>query len=92
MLLAGSPRSWTLLKNVGDGPFTSVWLCDWHSLLPPKTPLSAMQRSSRIRPEWAGRRLVAVKRVKRRFEGGWDEARKHKEIEVRPLFSHNSSI
>ncbi|CAE6390314.1 unnamed protein product [Rhizoctonia solani] len=65
-----SVRSWTTLKLVGDGSFASVWLCDWHSPLPPNTPLSLMQRGPNVRPEWAGRRLVALKRSKRQW-GGW---------------------
>ncbi|EUC53713.1 Serine/Threonine kinase catalytic domain protein [Rhizoctonia solani AG-3 Rhs1AP] len=76
-----SPRSWTTLKNVGDGSFGSVWLCDWHSPLPPNTPLSPMQCGPKVRPEWVGRRLVALKRMKRQWEGGWDECRTLKEIE-----------
>lgn len=42
-----------------------------------------MQCSSRARPEWAGRRLVALKRMKRLWPGGWDECRTLREIEVR---------
>lgn len=29
-----------------------------------------------------GKRLVAVKRMKKRWEGGWDECKKLKELEV----------
>ncbi|KAF8078629.1 Pkinase-domain-containing protein [Lyophyllum atratum] len=32
-------------------------------------------------PEWVGKRLVAVKRMKKRWEGGWDECQKLKELE-----------
>jgi hypothetical protein len=35
------------------------------------------------RPEYANMRLVAVKRMKKKWEGGWDECRKLKELEVR---------
>ncbi|KAG8678850.1 hypothetical protein FRC09_019475 [Ceratobasidium sp. 395] len=77
-----SQRSWTTLKNVGDGSFGTVWLCDWHSPLPPGTPLSPMQCSPRVRPDWVGKRLVALKRMKRQWEGGWDECRTLKEIEA----------
>ena len=44
--------------------------------------MAAMQSVAGTRPEYANRRLVAVKRMKKRWEGGWDECRKLKEIEV----------
>lgn len=81
--LPGSERSYTPIKVVGDGSFGTVWLADWHSALPPNTPLSPMQCGAGARPEWAGKRLVALKRMKKRWEGGWDECRKLKELEVR---------
>ncbi|GLB36144.1 putative serine/Threonine protein kinases, catalytic domain [Lyophyllum shimeji] len=40
-----------------------------------------MQCGAGARPEWAGKRLVAVKRMKKRWEGGWDECQKLKELE-----------
>jgi hypothetical protein len=42
-----------------------------------------MQCGAGARPEWAGKRLVAVKRMKRVWERGWEEAGKLKELEVR---------
>ena len=57
-------------------------MCDWHGTLPPNTPLSAMQCGPGARPEYANKRLVAVKRMKKRWEGGWDECKKLKELEV----------
>ncbi|CAE6506997.1 unnamed protein product [Rhizoctonia solani] len=88
-----TPRSWTTLKNVGDGSFGSVWLCDWHSPLPPNTPLSPMQCGPKVRPEWVGRRLVALKRMKRQWEGGWDECKTLKEIEsLRSIPMHPNII
>jgi len=82
--LTGSPRSYTPIKTLGDGSFGTVLLCDWHGTLPPCTPLSPMQCGGGARPEWAGKRLVAVKRMKKKWEGGWDECKKLKELEVRP--------
>ncbi|KAF8679473.1 Protein tyrosine kinase [Rhizoctonia solani] len=88
-----SHRSWTTLKNVGDGSFGSVWLCDWHSPLPPNTPLSPMQRGPKVRPEWVGRRLVALKCMKRQWKGGWDECKTLKEIEsLRSMPMHPNII
>ncbi|KAJ4486119.1 hypothetical protein J3R30DRAFT_3697572 [Lentinula aciculospora] len=78
---SSSTRSYTPLKVLGDGSFGTVWLCDWHGTLPPNTPLSPMQCGAGARPEWVGKRLVAVKRMKKRWEGGWDECRKLKELE-----------
>lgn len=77
-----STRSYTPLKIVGDGSFGTVWLCDWHGLLPPNTPLSPMQCGAGARPEWAGKRLVAVKRMKKRWDGGWEECRRLRELEA----------
>ncbi|KAF7339477.1 hypothetical protein MSAN_02162000 [Mycena sanguinolenta] len=34
------------------------------------------------KPEWAGKRLVAVKRMRKKWEGGWDECKKLKELEA----------
>jgi meiosis induction protein kinase IME2/SME1 len=76
--LTGCTRSYTLVKVLGDGSFGTVLLCDWHGMLPPNTPLSPMQ--SDARPDWAGMRLVAVKRIKKKWEGGWDECQKLKEV------------
>ncbi|TFK41165.1 kinase-like domain-containing protein [Crucibulum laeve] len=78
---SSSPRSYTLLKVLGDGSFGTVWLCDWHGTLPPNTPLSPMQCGAGARPDWVGKRLVAVKRMKKKWEGGWDECQKLKELE-----------
>ncbi|TFK77106.1 Pkinase-domain-containing protein [Pluteus cervinus] len=75
-----SSRSFTILKTLGDGSFGTVWLCDWHGSLPPNTPPAAMQ-SGTCRPEWVGKRLVALKRMKKLWEGGWDECQKLKELE-----------
>ncbi|PCH33654.1 protein kinase, partial [Wolfiporia cocos MD-104 SS10] len=76
-----SVRRYTPLKIVGDGSFGTVTLCDWHGPLPPNTPLPAMQRSAGARQEYAGKRLVAIKRMKKPWEGGWDECKKLKELE-----------
>ncbi|KAJ7706191.1 kinase-like domain-containing protein [Mycena rosella] len=76
-----STRSYTELKSLGDGSFGTVWLCDWHGTLPPNTPLSPMQCGAGAKPEWAGKRLVAVKRMRKKWEGGWDECRRLKELE-----------
>lgn len=77
-----SERSYTPVKGVGDGSFGTVWLCDWHTPLPPSVTLAPMQQGAGAKPEWQGKRLVAIKRMKQRWEGGWDEARRHPELEV----------
>lgn len=77
-----SPRSYTAVKLVGDGSFGTVWLCDWTSPLAPETKLSAMQCGAGARPEWVGKRLVAVKRMKRVWEGGWQQASQLGELVV----------
>jgi hypothetical protein len=42
-----------------------------------------MQLGPGARPEFANKRLVAVKKMKKRFEGGWAECEKLKELKVR---------
>ena len=42
-----------------------------------------MQCGAGAKREYAGKRLVAVKRMKKKWEGGWDECKKLKELEVR---------
>jgi hypothetical protein len=49
--------------------------------------MSTMQAVVGARPEYANMRLVAVKRMKKKWEGGWDECRKLNELEVRPSSS-----
>lgn len=86
----GSTRSYTPLKVLGNGSFGTVTLCDWHGTLPPGTPLSPMQCGQSARPQYAGMRLVAVKRMRRRWEGGWDECQRLKELEVRrSIYPHD---
>ncbi|KAF8875839.1 protein kinase [Infundibulicybe gibba] len=90
---SSSTRSYTCIKTLGDGSFGTVWLCDWHSALPPNTPLPPMQCGAGARPEWTGKRLVAVKRMKEKREGGWDECQKLKELEaLRAIPSHPNII
>ncbi|KAH9937710.1 kinase-like domain-containing protein [Fomitopsis serialis] len=87
-----STRSYTPLKVVGDGSFGTVWLCDWHGTLPPNTPLSAMQCGAGAKREYAGKRLVAVKRMKKKWEGGWDECKKLKELESLRAITYHPNI
>lgn len=77
-------RSYSAIKLVGDGSFGTVWLCDWSSPVPPSTTLSAMQCGAGARAEWVGKRLVAVKRMKRVWKGGWEEASRLGELVVGP--------
>ncbi|KAJ8522576.1 hypothetical protein ONZ45_g875 [Pleurotus djamor] len=48
-------------------------------LTPPSRSWETCGRGAR--PEWAGKRLVAVKRMKKQWDGGWDECQKLKELE-----------
>ncbi|KAI0031162.1 kinase-like domain-containing protein [Vararia minispora EC-137] len=88
-----SKRSFTPIKAVGDGSFGTVWLCDWHGPLPPNTPLPAMQTGAGARPEYVNKTLVAVKRMKKKWENGWDECKRLKEIEaLRAIPMHQNII
>ncbi|SCV68827.1 BQ2448_948 [Microbotryum intermedium] len=72
------PRSYTIIKEVGDGSFGTVWLADWHSEL--QLPPGTLPPGPSSRPEYKGKRLVAIKRMKKAFEGGWAECTKLKEL------------
>lgn len=78
-------RNYTVLREIGDGSFGTVWLADWHShlTLPPGTLPPAPSK----RKEYLGKKLVAVKKMKKAFEGGWEECMNLKELRVRPLSS-----
>jgi hypothetical protein len=45
-----------------------------------------MQCGPITKPYWAGKRLVAVKRMRKKWAGGWDECKKLKELEVSFIF------
>ncbi|KAI8456762.1 kinase-like domain-containing protein [Phakopsora pachyrhizi] len=71
-------RNYTVLKEVGDGSFGTVCLADWHS--PLTLPPGTTPPGPSSRPEYKGKKLVAIKRMKKPFEGGWDECMKLKEL------------
>lgn len=79
---AGLQRSFTVIKNIGEGSFGSVFLCDWHGELPYEVPPSTTNINGVARPEWTGMHLVAVKKLKRRLQHGWDECQYLKEFKV----------
>jgi len=72
------PRDFTVIKDVGDGSFGTVCLADWKSPLPSGTMLSPMQHPT-TRPEYIGKRLVAIKKMKKPFPN-WQECLKLKEL------------
>ncbi|BGO96832.1 Cdk-related kinase 1 [Rhodotorula toruloides ATCC 204091] len=86
-----APRHWTVLKEVGDGSFGTVWLADWHS--PLNLPPGTQPPGPSSRPEYKGKQLVAIKRMKKAFEGGWDECLKLKELKsLRQIPMHPNII
>jgi len=84
-----APRNWTVLKEVGDGSFGTVWLADWHSAL--NVPPGTQPPGPSSRPEYKGKQLVAIKRMKKAFDGGWDECMKLKELKVAISIAHVSA-
>lgn len=95
-------RSYTILKEVGDGSFGTVWLADWHSTLScvhvahvkhwrlersRSLPAGTLPPGPSSRPEYAGKNLVAIKRMKKAFNGGWEECMRLKELKVRAAVS-----
>ncbi|KAG9028665.1 hypothetical protein FRB95_006257 [Tulasnella sp. JGI-2019a] len=100
-----SVRSYTPLKNVGDGSFGTVVLADWHSPLPPGVAISPMQlniKSSASSPNGSSsspdspappQRLVAIKRMKKRWSQGWSECAKLQELKsLRDIAPHPNII
>nr|UOP57118.1 putative cdk-related kinase 1 [Thecaphora frezii] len=77
-LMREGPRDFTVVKELGDGSFGTVCLADWKSPLPSGTMLSPMQHPT-TRPEYIGKRLVAIKRMKKPFVN-WQECMKLKEL------------
>lgn len=77
-LMREGPRDFTVIKDVGDGSFGTVCLADWKSPLPSGTMLSPMQHPT-TRPEYIGKRLVAIKKMKKPFPS-WQECMKLKEL------------
>jgi hypothetical protein len=75
-----APRSYTILKEVGDGSFGTVSLADWHS--PLNLPKGTLPPGPSSRAEYRGKQLVAIKRMKKPFQGGWEECIKLKELKV----------
>ncbi|OAV89440.1 CMGC/RCK/MAK protein kinase [Puccinia triticina 1-1 BBBD Race 1] len=84
-------RDYTILKEVGDGSFGTVWLADWHS--PLTLPPGTQPPGPSSRPEYKGKQLVAVKKMKKTFDGGWDECMKLKELKsLRTIPMHPFTI
>ncbi|KAG8907557.1 hypothetical protein FRB99_003716 [Tulasnella sp. 403] len=89
-----SVRSYTPLKNVGDGSFGTVVLADWHSPLPPGVSISPMQLNIKVSSSpSAPRRMVAIKRMKKKWQNGWAECKQLKELEsLRRIHPHPNII
>ncbi|KAA1110281.1 hypothetical protein PGT21_016749 [Puccinia graminis f. sp. tritici] len=84
-------RDYTILKEVGDGSFGTVWLADWHS--PLTLPPGTQPPGPSSRPEYKGKQLVAVKKMKKTFDGGWEECMKLKELKsLRTIPMHPFTI
>mgnify|MGYP002717519432 FL=1 len=60
-------RQYVPIKKSGTGSFGSVFVADWQSPLPSCTLLPAMQHSY-TRPEYVGKRIVAIKKMKRSYK------------------------
>ncbi|POV96138.1 hypothetical protein PSTT_15821 [Puccinia striiformis] len=63
-------------QGSGDGSFGTVWLADWHS--PLTLPPGTQPPGPSSRAEYKGKQLVAVKKMKKTFDGGWEECMKLK--------------
>ncbi|VDB91493.1 unnamed protein product [Peniophora sp. CBMAI 1063] len=85
-------KSLTALKAVGDGSFGSVWLCDWHSELSFPIELTAPSAGPGSRPEYQGKRVVAVKRMKRQWRGDEGDWRTLREIQALRSIPRHANI
>jgi hypothetical protein len=82
-LFTGSHRSFSIIKTLGEGSFGSVFLCDWHSKLPHDAPPpSTSHLHDPASPQRARTHLVAVKKLKRKLDQGWDACQSLKELKV----------
>lgn len=77
----GDTRDYSIIRELGDGSFGTVCVAEWRSPLPSGTMVPAMQHSY-SRPEYIGKPLVAIKRMKRRFYS-WDDCMRLNELRVR---------
>lgn len=73
-------RQYTLIRCLGSGSFGTVHVADWHSSLPSGALVPAMQHRH-TRPMYAGKRLVAIKRMKVPF-ASWEDCVKVNELRV----------
>lgn len=89
-LMREGPRDFTVIRDVGDGSFGTVCLADWKSPLPSGTMLSPMQHPT-TRPEYVGKRLVAIKKMKKPFPN-WNECMKLKELKSLLAIPHHPNI
>ncbi|MCO5590217.1 hypothetical protein L7F22_044186 [Adiantum nelumboides] len=89
-LMREGPRDFTVIRDVGDGSFGTVCLADWKSPLPSGTMLSPMQHPT-TRPEYVGKRLVAIKKMKKPFPN-WSECMKLKELKSLLAIPHHPNI
>lgn len=81
---------------MGDGSFGTVVLADWHSPLPPGVSISPMQlniKFSATNNGAAPMRMVAIKRMRKKWTAGWNECAKLKELEsLRRIPAHPNII
>lgn len=73
-------RDFSIIRELGNGSFGTVCVAEWRSPLPTGTMVPAMQHSY-TRPEYIGKRLVAIKRMKRRFHS-WDDCMRLNELKA----------
>jgi serine/threonine protein kinase len=70
----------TVIKLLGEGSFAAVFLCDWHGVPGPPEPPYGVRINRGA--EQSGMRLVAVKKMKRKWEHNRNEYENLKEVKV----------
>lgn len=81
-LMRVGPRDFDAIRALGDGSFGTVFLAHWKSPLPDDMVPSTMLTTRAS--EFKGKRLVAIKRMKKPY-ANWNDCLRLRELRVRLL-------
>lgn len=79
-LMRVGPRDFEVIRPLGDGSFGTVFLANWKSPLPDDMVPSTMHMTRAA--EFKGKRLVAIKRMKKPY-ADWHDCLRLRELRVR---------
>lgn len=81
-LMRVGTRDFEIIRKLGDGSFGTVFLANWKSPLPSDMVPSTMHTTRAS--EFKGKRLVAIKRMKKPY-ADWNDCLRLRELKVRAL-------